>query len=552
MTVTLRRGLPPEVQAETIHRVQERLAEVGPRVPGSHAIVGGLETIVEEATSQAEVDLRTGEGIALPVSLVIMLVVFGGFLAAGLPIVGAIASIAGAMATLLGFSYLLTLDVSTVNVVTVLGLGLCIDYGLLLVSRYREEMRLLPGDPTLPPTRRQRELALRRTMDSAGRTVLFSGVTVAVSLSGLMVFKADFLRAIGAAGVSIVVVAMLVALTLVPALLAVVRVRMIRPGITYRIPGLRWIVRKLGDVAPADGVFSRLARGVQRHPALVLITVIAALGVCTLPLLRMHPVISGTALLPKDSEQRQLFEAVQTRFQFAAPPPIQVVVDAPVKEVCPNDQRPANPLGRPAGLPAGARDLDHPRRHPDRGTASAGRRRARLRDDHQRPRRGQRQLAHGAADRPLDPADRHALPDVHGRLRGVPARPHARPAHERAEGDRHRRARDVRAAVPHDRLGAGAVQGPVHERHLARRVPGRAGVGVPGRARRAGARASPPPAAWRWRSHRSRSRSGSGSRWTTRCSCSRGSRSSGARAGATTRPSSWACSGPGASSPRRR
>src|SRR6185436_5759694 len=59
MTVTLRRGLPPEVQAETIHRVQERLAEVGPRVPGSHAIVGGLETIVEEATSQAEVDLRT-------------------------------------------------------------------------------------------------------------------------------------------------------------------------------------------------------------------------------------------------------------------------------------------------------------------------------------------------------------------------------------------------------------------------------------------------------------------------------------------------------------
>jgi RND superfamily putative drug exporter len=177
-------------------------------------------------------------------------------------------------------------------------------------------------------------------MDSAGRTVLFSGVTVAVSLSGLMVFKADFLRAIGAAGVSIVVVALLVALTLVPALLAVVRVRMIRPGITSRIPGLRAIVRRLGDVAPADGVFSKLARTVQRHPALVLITVAAALFVCSMPVLRMHPVVSGTALLPAGSEQRQLFEAVQTRFQFAATAPIQVVADARVKEVCPpSDQR---------------------------------------------------------------------------------------------------------------------------------------------------------------------------------------------------------------------
>jgi RND superfamily putative drug exporter len=339
MTVTLRRGLSPEVQAETIHRVQDRLREVGPGVPGSRAIVGGLETIVEEATHQAEVDLRTGEGIALPVSLVIMLVVFGGFLAAGLPIVGAIASIAGAMATLLGFSYVMTLDVSTVNVVTVLGLGLCIDYGLLLVSRYREEMRLLPGDPMLPPTRRQRELALRRTMDSAGRTVLFSGVTVAVALSGLLVFRADFLRAIGAAGVSIVVVAVLVALTLVPAMLAVVRVRMIRPGITYRIPLLRRLVRRLGDVAPADGVFSRLARLVQRHPAIVLLAVAGALFVCSMPVMRLHPIVSGTGLLPADSAQRQLFETIQNRFPFAAQAPVQVVADARIGVVCPSHVR---------------------------------------------------------------------------------------------------------------------------------------------------------------------------------------------------------------------
>src|SRR5205085_2697114 len=84
--------------------------------------------VIDEVTEQVERDLRTGEGIALPISFAIMIIVFGGFLAALLPIAGALAAIAGAMATLLGFSYLIMLDASTVNVVTVLGLGLCIDY----------------------------------------------------------------------------------------------------------------------------------------------------------------------------------------------------------------------------------------------------------------------------------------------------------------------------------------------------------------------------------------------------------------------------------------
>ena len=87
-----------------------------------------------------------------------MVLVFGGFLAAGVPIAGAIASIGGALAVLLGFSYLIDLDASVVNVVTVLGLGLCIDYGLLIVSRYREELRAMPwvGPPPDPPSRPHR------------------------------------------------------------------------------------------------------------------------------------------------------------------------------------------------------------------------------------------------------------------------------------------------------------------------------------------------------------------------------------------------------------
>jgi putative drug exporter of the RND superfamily len=325
--VGLKPGLDTEQIDDALAEVGRRMEQVAPRVSAERGLVGGLVQITNEVNTQVEVDLQTGEGTALPISLVIMIVVFGGFLAAMLPILGALAAIAGAMATLLAFSYVILLDASTVNVVTVLGLGLCIDYGLLLVSRYREEMVNLPGDPALPPTRRQRELALRRTMSAAGRTVLFSGVTVAVSLCGLMVYQANFLRAIGAAGVSVVAVAVLVALTLVPAMLSVVKVRMIRPGLVHRTPVIGRVARRLGDVAPEEGVFSSLARVVQRFPVLVLMIVLAALFVATLPVLRMELTASGVALLPKDAPQRQLFDTLESDFKYAATPAVTVVAN---------------------------------------------------------------------------------------------------------------------------------------------------------------------------------------------------------------------------------
>jgi RND superfamily putative drug exporter len=332
VVVTLKPRLSDAENTAGLAAADKLLNTVQPRVPGSKAYVGGITAITNQVINQVEVDLRTGEGVALPISLLIMIVVFGGFLAAGLPLIGAIAAISGALAVLFGFSYAIpNLDATTVNTVTVLSLGLCIDYGLLLVSRYREEMTSLPGDPHLPPTRRQRELALRRTMTSAGRTVLFSGVTVTVALSGLIVFQSSYLRAIGAAGVSVVAVAMLVALTLVPALLAIVRTRMIRPGLVHRIPGVGALVRKLGDVSPDEGFFSRLARVVQRFPLIVLMIVLSALFVMSLPILHLTLVASDVALLPKDQPQRELFDNLQSRFQYASTPAITVVARAPLQ-----------------------------------------------------------------------------------------------------------------------------------------------------------------------------------------------------------------------------
>ena len=347
VTVTLEQGLGGDAEEAALDEVHDRLAALGDEVtravPGASAQVGGITLLVEAITEQVEVDLRTGEGIALPVSLLVMVVVFGGFLAAGMPIAGALASIAGALASLLGFSYLIDLDATVVNVVTVLGLGLCIDYGLLMVSRFREELRRnLPRDQALrspsPPRDQARRSpgtgdALASTLATAGRTVVFSAVTVAISLSGLLVFSADILRAIGAAGVSVVVVALLVALTLVPALLALAGHRMVRPGVPSRIPGVRLLVRRLGDVAPVEGLFSHLARGVQRRPWWVVLGVVVVLLGAAAPALAMQLRSSGTELLPAEAEQRQFFEALEERFPATVAPAVRVVADAGVEEV---------------------------------------------------------------------------------------------------------------------------------------------------------------------------------------------------------------------------
>ena len=317
--------------------LDDAAAEITGSVEGARALVGGTRPLIMAITDQVSADLATGEGIALPVSLLVLILVFGGFLAAGMPILGAIASIAVSLLGLLGFSHLIDLDASVVNVVTVLGLGLCIDYGLLIVSRFREELRRLtptaagrPDEESVAVYDRTANVervgtALSATMATAGRTVVFSAVTVGISLSGLLLFTADFLRAVGAAGISIVLVALLVALTLIPALLALAGPRMVRPGLLHRIPGLRAVLRRLGDIPPPEGVFSRLGRATQRRPILVVLGVLAVLGLLAAPVTDLQLRNSGVALLPESAPQRQFFDTLTAEYPTAGFPAVQIV-----------------------------------------------------------------------------------------------------------------------------------------------------------------------------------------------------------------------------------
>ncbi len=280
---------------------------------------GGLRELVDRIVRQVKVDGQRGEGIALPVSFAVMVVVFGGFLAAGFPVLGAVASIAGALASLLGFSYLLDLDASAVNVVTVLALGLCIDYGLLVVSRFREEMRAaLAGRPAADATADEVVDAAGRTLDRAGRTVVFSAVTVAISLAGLLFLDIAFIRAVSLAGVSVVVVALAVALSLVPALCVL---------------GARRLVRGSTEVGADTGVFSRLAERVYRVPWLVIGVVSGLLVLLAAPVGGMQLTASGAELLPKGTPERTFFEELRAGYPTLAGAQVVVVAKAPVAQV---------------------------------------------------------------------------------------------------------------------------------------------------------------------------------------------------------------------------
>src|SRR4051794_3123036 len=177
---------------------------------GLQTQVGGNAVVDTDINDRVSADIARAESVSLPILAVLLVIIFGSFAAASLPLAIGGTAILGAFTALRGFATFTDVSIFAVNVVTIIGLGLAIDYGLFMVSRFREEIR---RQPTV-------EDALARTMATAGRTVAVSGVTVAVSLAGLLIFPQVFLRSMGFGGMSAVLVAMLAALTLLPALMA--------------------------------------------------------------------------------------------------------------------------------------------------------------------------------------------------------------------------------------------------------------------------------------------------------------------------------------------
>ncbi len=270
--------------------------------------VGGVVPTNELLSSQTSTDISHAESISLPILLVLLLLIFGSLAAASLPLVIGGIGILGALTVLRLLTLFTGVSIFSVNIATILGLGLGIDYGLFMVSRFREELRL----------QRSVEDAIERTMATAGRTVAFSGVTVAVGLSGLMLFPENFLRSMGYGGVLTVLIDVLAALITMPALLAVlgpnVNALRIRPAIN-RAP------------KPVEsGAWYRIARRVMRRPvsvALVIVVVLLALGS---PFLRVQWGGTDATVLPVTSAPRQVQTALSRDFPGNPAAPIEVMV----------------------------------------------------------------------------------------------------------------------------------------------------------------------------------------------------------------------------------
>ncbi|WP_266392218.1 MMPL family transporter [Streptomyces canus] len=284
--VTFEGGLSDEAEEEATDSAVETIKRID--APDVH--VSGGELLGRQLGERAQEDVKNAELISLPVVLALLLVVFGGLRAAALPLVIAVSGIAGAFLGLFAFSQVTDISVYAIQVTTMLGLGLAIDYALLMLVRFREERRRT--DDVVE--------AVHRTVDAAGRTVLFSGLTVAVSLTGLLVFPSVFLRSMGLAVAAVVVVDMLAAVTLLPALLTKFGGR-IRPS-------------KARSLDEEGRVFARLARFAQRRRIAVLVTVVPALLLLALPVTGMRIAIGDARQLPSSTEARQLYDTVDAHF----------------------------------------------------------------------------------------------------------------------------------------------------------------------------------------------------------------------------------------------
>ena len=279
--------------------------------PGLRSQAGGVVPTDETIDKQTTANITRAEGLSFPILLILLLVIFGSLTAACLPLAIGALGILGSFTVLRLLTIITGVSVFSLNITTILGLGLGIDYGLFLVTRFREELH---KQGTV-------EDAVARTVATAGRTVLVSGITVAIVLASLMLFPETILRSIGYGGVATVVVDMLAALTVLPALLAV---------LGPKVNSLR-IRRSLArpPAAEGSGGWYRLAHSVMRRPVLYAVPIVVLLLALGSPFLKVVWGGVDATVLPSAAAPRIVTEALNRDFPGNPTSPIETIVQFP-------------------------------------------------------------------------------------------------------------------------------------------------------------------------------------------------------------------------------
>ena len=301
VTVELNPGLSDDEALLVADRVSAALR----RIDAPAILVGGGLLAEREFADQAIRDAALGESVALVCVAVLLIVALGGLVAGLLPLAAAVGAITATLLALTGLARVLPVSEYAVNVVTLLGIGLAVDYSLLMIARFREQRA---ADPRAPLA----EL-MARTVATAGRAVLVSGLAIAAALVGLFAFGDPLLAAMAMGGALVVALATATGLTLVPALIATAHRRIPETG--------RW--------RRNTGLLTRLATFAQRRPGPVTLAATVGLLALSVPLLSVEVANSDARALPATSEARRTYEAV--RNDFADPPkqPLTVILDGP-------------------------------------------------------------------------------------------------------------------------------------------------------------------------------------------------------------------------------
>jgi len=296
--------LSPDDSPDALPVLEERIAEV----EGLDVGIAGGPAFYGDVQDVSESDLQRSELISLPLAGLALLLVFGSVVAAAVPLAVGGAAVIVALAVIWAVASVTPMSIFVLNLATLLGLGLGVDYSLLMTSRFREELAVRTGPDRVAE-------AVRITVATAGRAVFFSGLTVLLGLLGLILFEFMILRSVGIAGAVVVGLAVVAALTLMPALLTLAG---------PRIDALR--VRRVQVGSQTDGPWARIARWVMRRPVAVLIPTLAFLLLLGSPFLHVKFNAPDASILPASVPSRASFDLLVEEFGEGAFAPLSLAV----------------------------------------------------------------------------------------------------------------------------------------------------------------------------------------------------------------------------------
>ncbi len=314
--------LSPDDSPQAMAPVQAALHDE----PGIRTLIGGAPAFYGDIQTASEEDLRRAELVSLPLAAIALVLIFGGIVAAGVPLVVGGSAVLLALAAIFLLASATPMSIFVLNLATLLGLGLGVDYSLLLTSRFREELGRRGGGRLADGSidRAAVDEAVGVTVATAGRAIFFSGFTVLLGLIGLVLFDFMILRSVGVGGAIVVGMAVLAALTLLPAMLAVLGPRL--GALSVR----RLLRRPPPDPAApeAESRWARLARWVMQRPWRVFVPTLGILVLLGVPFLHVVFDAPDETILPANLESRQAYDVLANTFGEGTFAPLELAVRA--------------------------------------------------------------------------------------------------------------------------------------------------------------------------------------------------------------------------------